>query len=70
MKYLVMLGLVSFLVSCGTDVKTEEYYKANIKEAEATQKKCEDLGNLNEAQQINCQNANSALLSKRTIKEF
>lgn len=59
-----------FLAGCGDEVKTSEYYKKNMEEAKARAAECKKMENLNEAQQRDCENANEALLSKRTIRKF
>ncbi|EAJ5683698.1 hypothetical protein BBZ05_07355 [Campylobacter lari] len=60
---LTALGALIFLVGCGDEIKTTEYYKQHIEEAQEKDAKCQKQGNLNENQQRDCSNARQAILS-------
>ncbi|EIB1592003.1 EexN family lipoprotein, partial [Campylobacter coli] len=55
---------------CGESAKTKEYYKSHLEEAKIRVAECKKMEKINETQQLDCENANEALLSKRTIKAF
>ncbi|APA60602.1 EexN family lipoprotein [Campylobacter coli] len=59
-----------YLSGCGESAKTKEYYKSHLEEAKIRVAECKKMEKINETQQLDCENANEALLSKRTIKAF
>ncbi|EJC2916661.1 EexN family lipoprotein [Campylobacter coli] len=67
---LIGLGALAFLAGCGDEAKTSDYYKAHLDEAKIRVAECKKMEKINETQQLDCENANEALLSKRTIKAF
>ncbi|EFO4793572.1 EexN family lipoprotein [Campylobacter coli] len=67
----ILTGLILvYLTGCGESAKTTEYYKSHLEEAKIRVAECKKLEKINETQQLDCENANEALLSKRTIKAF
>ncbi|EKM9899180.1 EexN family lipoprotein [Campylobacter coli] len=59
-----------YLSGCGESAKTKEYYKSHLEETKIRVAECKKMEKINETQQLDCENANEALLSKRTIKAF
>lgn len=55
-----LLALV-FLTGCGEEAKTKEYYSQHIDEAKTRVEACKKLEKYNEIQQLDCQNASSAI---------
>lgn len=50
--------------------KNERILKSHLEEAKIRVAECKKMEKINETQQLDCENANEALLSKRTIKAF
>lgn len=60
-----LYGLLSLFalvfLGCGEEAKTKEYYSQHVEEAKAKVETCKKLEKHNEIQQLDCQNARSAL---------
>ncbi|MFV0948311.1 EexN family lipoprotein [Campylobacter jejuni] len=67
---LISLGALAFLIGCGDEAKTLEYYKNHLEEAKQKVEMCKKLEHSNETQQLDCSNAKEAILTQRTIKAF
>lgn len=70
MKHFILASLFSFsalafLAGCGDEAKTVEYYNQHMEEAEQRVAECKKMEKMNETQQIDCANANQAILFKR-----
>ncbi|MDN5071444.1 EexN family lipoprotein [Aliarcobacter butzleri] len=60
LRNLFVFGMLLFLSGCGEEAKTKEYYSQHIEEAKARVAECKKLESMNETQQLDCTNANSA----------
>jgi len=58
---LLSLSALILLTGCGGEAKTKEYYDAHLEEAKAKAEACKKLEKSNETQQLDCQNARSAI---------
>ncbi|EAJ8891600.1 hypothetical protein BU991_08465, partial [Campylobacter jejuni] len=54
---LISLGALAFLIGCGDEAKTSEYYEKHIDEAKARVAECKKMEKMNETQQRDCSNA-------------
>ena len=66
----ILLGLLSLstlalLTGCGEEAKTKEYYSQHIEEAKTKVETCKKLEKSNEVQQLDCQNAKSAIFENK-----
>ncbi|MBZ7936310.1 EexN family lipoprotein [Campylobacter sp. B0100352/1] len=64
------INALIILAGCGEEAKTKEYYETHIEEAKTKAAECKKLERFNETQRLDCENANEALLNRRTIKNF
>ncbi|EOI0642602.1 EexN family lipoprotein, partial [Campylobacter jejuni] len=51
---LISLGALAFLIGCGDEAKTSEYYEKHIDEAKARVAECKKMEKMNETQQRDC----------------
>ncbi|EAB5365160.1 TPA: EexN family lipoprotein [Campylobacter jejuni] len=58
---LISLGALAFLIGCGDEAKTSEYYEKHIDEAKARVAECKKMEKMNETQQRDCSNAKWAV---------
>lgn len=61
MKNIFLAFALLFLVGCEKEAKTKAYYTEHLDEAKIKVQKCKKLEKFNEIEQIDCQNASSAL---------
>ncbi|ECC0108133.1 hypothetical protein FMG34_02920 [Campylobacter jejuni] len=61
---LISLGALAFLIGCGDEAKTSEYYEKHIDEAKARVAECKKMEKMNETQQRDCSNAKWAVETK------
>ncbi|EAI7038464.1 hypothetical protein C1Z80_08920 [Campylobacter jejuni] len=58
---LISLGALAFLIGCGDEAKTSEYYEKHIDKAKARVAECKKMEKMNETQQRDCSNAKWAV---------
>lgn len=63
MKNTFLAFTLLFLVGCGEEAKTKNYYVKNLDEAKIKVQECKKAEKLNETQRLECQNANSTILN-------
>ena len=63
MKNIFFAFTLLFLVGCEKEAKTKAYYTEHLDEAKIKVQECKKVEKLNETQRLECQNANSAILS-------
>lgn len=63
---LVSLGVLAFLIACGTEVKTREYYEQHIDEARAKREECRKQRKPDKDWERDCENAEKAVLMRRS----
>ena len=63
MKNIFLAFALLFLVGCEKEAKTKAYYTEHLDEAKLKVQECKKTEKLNETQRLECQNANSAILS-------
>lgn len=63
MKNIFLAFALLFLVGCEKEAKTKAYYTEHLDEAKIKVQECKKAEKLNETQRLECQNANSAILS-------
>ncbi|HDX6240943.1 TPA: EexN family lipoprotein [Campylobacter fetus subsp. venerealis] len=64
------LSLLALLTGCGEEAKTKEYYSQHLEEAKARVAECKKLEKFNETEQVDCANAEDAIISQRKIQRF
>ncbi|MCZ6104251.1 EexN family lipoprotein [Campylobacter ureolyticus] len=65
MKNIFLAFALLFLVGCEKEAKTKEYYDQHLEEAQVRVGECKKLEKFNEIQQLDCQNANEAVLDNK-----
>ena len=64
MKNIIFVAMAVMILLCGCnkqEAKTKEYYDQHLEEAQVRVEECKKLEKFNEIQQLDCQNANSAI---------
>ncbi|MCZ6160497.1 EexN family lipoprotein [Campylobacter ureolyticus] len=68
MKNIIFGAMAVMILLCGCnkqEAKTKEYYDQHLEEAQARVGECKKLEKFNETQQLDCQNANEAVLDNK-----
>ncbi|HDX6281777.1 TPA: EexN family lipoprotein [Campylobacter fetus subsp. venerealis] len=68
MKNIIFGAIAAMIFLCGCnkqEAKTKEYYDQHLEEAQVRVGECKKLEKFNEIQQLDCQNANEAVLDNK-----
>ncbi|MCT7910709.1 EexN family lipoprotein [Arcobacter lacus] len=72
LKTLFFIGAISLLTGCQEEkieIKTVEYYSQHLEEAKARVSECKKLEKANENQQLDCSNAQEAVIDNKANRK-